>query len=54
MRIPRQERQAVLLHSYEGLGFGEVAQRLGLTDKHAARRLFQRALRRMGDLYEST
>lgn len=52
--LPRDERQAVLLHSYEGLGFGEVAQQMGLTDKHAARRLFQRALKRMGDLFEST
>jgi RNA polymerase sigma-70 factor (ECF subfamily) len=52
-RLPRLERQAVELHSYEGLGFGEVAERLGLSDKHAARRLFQRALKRMGDLFES-
>ncbi|MHC4136610.1 MAG: sigma-70 family RNA polymerase sigma factor [Planctomycetota bacterium] len=52
-RLPALERRAVELHAYEGLGFGELARRLGLTDKHAARRLFQRALKRMGDLIES-
>lgn len=52
-RLPSLERRAVELHAYEGLGFAALAQRLGLTDKHAARRLFQRALKRMGDLIES-
>jgi len=52
-RLPSLERRAVELHAYEGLGFAELAQQLGLTDKHAARRLFQRALKRMGDLIES-
>jgi RNA polymerase sigma-70 factor (ECF subfamily) len=48
--LPEPDRQVVELHSFEGLGFREVAERLGLADKNAARHIFQRALKKMGDL----
>ena len=39
----------VELHSFQGLGFREVAQACGLADKDAARYLFQKALKRLGE-----
>lgn len=42
------DRRIVELHSFEGLGFREVAERLGLADKDAARYRFQRALKSIG------
>ena len=52
-RLPPEERRSVELRSYEGLTFREVAERLELPDKDAARNLFKRAIKRMGDLFES-
>jgi RNA polymerase sigma-70 factor (ECF subfamily) len=49
-KLPDPDRQVVELHSFKGLGFREVAEQLGLTDKNAARHIFQRALKKMGDL----
>jgi len=51
-RLADLDRQVVELHSFEGLGFKEIAERLGLGDKNAARWVFQRALNRMEDLLE--
>lgn len=50
-RLPDDERRAVHLRSYEDLTFQEMAERMGLPDRHAARSLYQRALKRMGDLF---
>jgi len=52
-RLPRDEQQVIQLRSYEGLSFSEVAGVMGLTSKHAARDLFLRALKRMGELVEN-
>ncbi|MHC4471237.1 MAG: RNA polymerase sigma factor [Planctomycetota bacterium] len=49
-RLPDPDRQVVQLHSFDGLGFREIAEKLGLADKNAARHVFQRALKQMGDL----
>jgi RNA polymerase sigma factor (sigma-70 family) len=51
-RLPEPDRQAVLLHTFEGLPFGAVAERLGLRDKESARHVFRRALQRMGSLLD--
>jgi len=42
----------VQLHSYEGLSFAQVSERLGLNGRSAARNLFQKALHKMGDLLD--
>lgn len=47
--LPEVERRVVELHSFQGMGFREVAEAVGLADKNAARHLFQKALRRMED-----
>jgi len=52
-RLPPEERQVVELRSYEGLTFEEIARRLGLSDRHAARERFRSALRKMGDHLDS-
>jgi RNA polymerase sigma-70 factor (ECF subfamily) len=51
-QLPELERRVVELHSFEGRGFPDVARELGLTDKNAARHVFQRALKLMGDLLD--
>jgi len=52
-KLPERQRSVVLLHSFEGRSFPDIAERLGLTDKSAARRLFQRALRELGNLMDA-
>jgi RNA polymerase sigma-70 factor (ECF subfamily) len=51
-QLEEPERSVVRLHSFEGLGFADVAERLGLPGKSSARHVFQRALKRMGELLE--
>jgi len=51
-RLPRDQQRVIQLRSYEGLSFSEIAGLMGLSDKHAARELFLRALKRMGELVE--
>jgi RNA polymerase sigma-70 factor (ECF subfamily) len=47
--LPEIDRRVVELHSFQGMGFREVAAAVGLPDKNAARHVFQRVLRRMED-----
>jgi RNA polymerase sigma-70 factor (ECF subfamily) len=51
-RLPEGERRVVELHSVEGLSFQEVSDLLGLSGKFQAHRIFQRALKKIGDLYD--
>ena len=51
-RLPERERRVIRLRSYEGLAFREIAEVMHLSSKHAARDLFLRALREMGELVE--
>lgn len=51
-RLDPEERRVVELHSWQGLPFGEVARLCGLADADAARYLFRRALKRMGELLD--
>jgi len=51
-RLPCAERRVIELRSYEGRSFREIAEAMGLSNKHAARDLFQKALQRMGTLVE--
>lgn len=46
--LPDRERQVVELHTFQGLGFAEVAETLGLSGKSAAYRIFERALKKVG------
>ena len=50
--LPEPDREVVVLHSFDGLGFREVAERVGLSDMHAARHVFRRALKRMGEILD--
>ncbi len=43
--LPPDEREVIRLRSFEGLAFGEVAERLGLDDQAAARYVYRRGLR---------
>lgn len=52
-RLPQQQRRVVEMRSFEGLTFREIAERLELSDRHAARDLFRAALKKMGDLLDS-
>jgi len=52
-RLPAEERRVIRLRSYEGLPFREIAENMGLSNKHAARDLYLRALKRMGELVDS-
>jgi RNA polymerase sigma-70 factor (ECF subfamily) len=49
-RLPEDDRRIVEMRSFEGRSFEEIARALGLEDRHVARRRFQAALHRMGDL----
>jgi len=51
-KLPEPDRQVVELHSFQGLGFKEVAEKLGLADKNAARYVFHRALNQIEDQLE--
>lgn len=52
-RLPGEERRVIQLRSYEGLSFREIAEAMRLPSKNAARDLFRRALRKMGELVET-
>lgn len=49
-KLPEPDQEVVRLRSLEGLAFGEVAERLGLEDQHAARYLYRRGLKSLGRL----
>lgn len=49
-RLPAEEREVVRLRSYEGLGFREIAERLGLADEDRARYLYRRGLQAMAGM----
>jgi RNA polymerase sigma-70 factor (ECF subfamily) len=46
--LPEEERRVVDFRSRGGLGFREVAERVGLADADAARYVYRRAIRRLG------
>jgi RNA polymerase sigma-70 factor (ECF subfamily) len=52
-QLPDRERSVVELHTFDGLTFGEVAEKLGLENKDRARYVFQSALKLLGDELES-
>ena len=43
------ERRVVELHTFQGLSFSETARLAGLADEDAARYVFRRALKRLGE-----
>jgi RNA polymerase sigma factor (sigma-70 family) len=47
--LPPEDRRVVELHSYQGLSFAETARIAGLADEDAARWVFRRALKRLGE-----
>jgi RNA polymerase sigma factor (sigma-70 family) len=51
--LPEDERRVVDLHSQKGLSFGETARILGLADEDAARYVFRRALKRLGEILDA-
>jgi len=48
-RLAPDERRVVELHSWQDLPFGEVARLCGLPDEDAARYLFRKALKKLGE-----
>jgi RNA polymerase sigma-70 factor (ECF subfamily) len=46
-RLPRAEREAVALRDFDALSFAEVAERIGRPSPDAARKLYDRAARRL-------
>lgn len=52
-RLPDRERRVVELHSLEGQTFEAVAQEVGLADRSSAYRIFERALRKVGELLDN-
>jgi len=46
--LPQPDRDVIRLRSFDGLAFGEVAERLGLPDQGAARYVYRRALESLG------
>jgi RNA polymerase sigma-70 factor (ECF subfamily) len=51
--LPEEERRVVDLHSRRGLSFGETARLLGLADEDAARYVFRKALKRLGEILDA-
>jgi len=51
-RLPPLERQVIQLRSYEGLSHRAIAEAMQLPNKDAARHLFLKALRRMGEFVD--
>ena len=49
-RLREPDREVVRLRSFEGLAFGEIAERLGLADQDAARYVYRRGLKSLGRL----
>jgi DNA-directed RNA polymerase specialized sigma24 family protein len=43
------DQRVVRLHSFQGLSFPETARLAGLADADAARHVFRRALKRLGE-----
>jgi DNA-directed RNA polymerase specialized sigma24 family protein len=48
--LPADDQRVVRLHSFQGLSFPETARLAGLADADAARHVFRRALKRLGEL----
>jgi RNA polymerase sigma-70 factor (subfamily 1) len=46
--LEKPDCDVVRLRSFDGLAFGEVAERLGLADQDAARYIYRRALKSLG------
>jgi RNA polymerase sigma-70 factor (ECF subfamily) len=51
--LPGDEKLAVELHTYRGLSFDAVAREMGLADRAAAYRLFEKALKTMAKTLDS-
>ena len=49
-RLAPEDQRVVRLHSFQGLSFPETARLAGLADADAARHVFRRALKRLGEL----
>ncbi|MHC4223147.1 MAG: RNA polymerase sigma factor [Planctomycetota bacterium] len=52
-RLPQPDRRVMEMRSFRGLGFQEIAEATGLSDRNSARWVFQRALKKMEDDLES-
>jgi len=52
--LPPEQREIVVLRTREQLGFGAIAERLGLASADAARMRFARAVARLRDSWERT
>lgn len=51
-RLPEPDRQVVEMRSFEGLQFRQIAERLGLADKDAARYVLQRGLKTLSQMLD--
>lgn len=50
--LAADDQRVVRLHSFQGLSFPETARLAGLADAEAARHVFRRALKRLGELMD--
>jgi DNA-directed RNA polymerase specialized sigma24 family protein len=50
--LPQEEQKAVLMHDFDGADFVEVAKVLRRPSADAARKLHDRAVKRLGKLLE--
>jgi RNA polymerase sigma-70 factor, ECF subfamily len=50
--LAADDQRVVRLHSFQGLSFPETARLAGLPDAEAARHVFRRALKRLGELMD--